>query len=73
MARNGRRVIDMHGHAQIKAADDLIQKVFSPDSRNQLAGFRCKMAFKETAAFVFCKRPESLRVFPILRCNHAGN
>ena len=31
MARNDRRVIDMHGHAQIKAADELIQQVFSPD------------------------------------------
>jgi aminocarboxymuconate-semialdehyde decarboxylase len=31
MARNGRRIIDMHGHAQIKAADDLIQNAFSAD------------------------------------------
>src|SRR5690606_17719709 len=31
MAKNGERVIDMHGHAQIEAADELIQKVFSPD------------------------------------------
>ncbi|HLT01596.1 MAG TPA: amidohydrolase family protein [Geminicoccaceae bacterium] len=31
MAKNGEPVIDMHGHAQIKAADELIRKVFSPE------------------------------------------
>ena len=38
MARNGKRVIDMHGHAQIDAADRLIQKVFSPD-KEPFVGF----------------------------------